>query len=71
MIGFCFSFPCDHTSFNSGILLKLTKRFENPGAIGVNPTAALTAAFSRLGVSVWPLPAFAWQSVACVGLPVC
>eukprot|EP00884_Botryococcus_braunii_P020274 jgi/Botrbrau1/6930/Bobra.0215s0009.1 len=52
VIGFCFSFPCDHTAFDSGIMLKLTKRFENPGAIGVNPTAALTEAFTRKGISV-------------------
>lgn len=48
-IGFCFSFPCDQTALDGGRLLKLTKRFNNPGAVGVDPVVALRAALKRAG----------------------
>lgn len=48
-VGFCFSFPCEQTALDAGTLLKLTKRFENPGAVGIDPVAALRAAFGRAG----------------------
>lgn len=48
-VGFCFSFPCDQTALDGGKLLKLTKRFNNPGAVGVDPVAALRAALARAG----------------------
>lgn len=48
-VGFCFSFPCDQTALDAGVLLKLTKRFQNEGAVGKDPVAELRAAFARAG----------------------
>jgi hexokinase len=49
VVGFCFSFPCDQTALDAGTLLKLTKRFENEGAVGQDPVRMLSAAFARAG----------------------
>ena len=48
-VGFCFSFPCDQTALDAGVLLKLTKRFQNKGAVGTDPVEQLRAAFARAG----------------------
>ena len=49
IVGFCFSFPCEQTALDAGTLLKLTKRFENEGAVGEDPVKMLGAAFTRAG----------------------
>lgn len=49
IVGFCFSFPCEQTALDAGTLLKLTKRFENEGAVGQDPVRMLSAAFGRAG----------------------
>ena len=49
VVGFCFSFPCEQTALDAGTLLKLTKRFENEGAVGEDPVKMLGAAFARAG----------------------
>ena len=49
VVGFCFSFPCEQTALDAGTLLKLTKRFENEGAVGEDPVRMLGAAFARAG----------------------
>lgn len=48
-VGFCFSFPCDQTALDAGRLLKLTKRFQNEGAVGRDPVEMLRAALARAG----------------------
>ena len=47
VIGFCFSFPVEQNSVNSGKLLRWTKGYNNPGAIGSDPAKLLTDAFKR------------------------
>ena len=47
VIGFCFSFPVEQSSVNSGKLLRWTKGYNNPGAIGSDPAKLLTDAFKR------------------------
>jgi hexokinase len=46
-IGFCFNFPVEATSINSGTLLKWVKGFANPGAVGQDPAKLLADAFKR------------------------
>lgn len=48
-VGFCFSFPCDQTALDAGKLLKLTKRFQNEGAVGRDPVEMLREALARAG----------------------
>ena len=48
-VGFCFSFPCDQTALDAGRLLKLTKRFQNEGAVGQDPVVMLREALARAG----------------------
>ena len=48
-VGFCFSFPCDQTALDAGRLLKLTKRFQNEGAVGKDPVVMLREALARAG----------------------
>ena len=48
-VGFCFSFPCDQTALDAGKLLKLTKRFQNEGAVGRAPVELLREALARAG----------------------
>lgn len=48
-VGFCFSFPCDQTALDAGTLLKLTKRFQNEGAVGQDPVVMLREALARAG----------------------
>ena len=48
-VGFCFSFPCDQTALDAGKLLKLTKRFQNEGAVGKDPVEMLREALARAG----------------------
>lgn len=50
MVGFCFSFPVEQASVNSGKLLRWTKGYSNPGAIGNDPAKLLSDAFRR---KVW------------------
>ena len=47
VIGFCFSFPVDQASVNSGKLLRWTKGYTNPGAVGQDPARLLAEAFRR------------------------
>ena len=37
VVGLCFSLPCSQTGLAEGKILHLTKRFENPGAVGMDP----------------------------------
>ena len=50
MVGFCFSFPCEHHALAGGRWASLTKGFANAGALGVDPVTKLTAAYESL---VW------------------
>ncbi len=47
MVGFCFSFPVEQTSVSSGKLLRWTKGYTNPGAVGSDPAKLLGDAFRR------------------------
>ena len=47
VIGFCFSFPVEQASVNSGKLLRWTKGYTNPGAVGEDPAKLLAEAFRR------------------------
>ena len=47
VIGFCFSFPVEQASVNSGKLLRWTKGYTNPGAVGQDPAKLLAEAFRR------------------------
>ena len=47
MVGFSFSFPTKQASIASGTLIEQGKGYANPGAIGSDPVAHLTAAFKR------------------------
>ncbi len=47
MVGFCFSFPVEQTSVSSGKLLRWTKGYTNPGAVGSDPAKLLGEAFKR------------------------
>ena len=47
VVGFCFSFPVEQTSVSSGKLLRWTKGYTNPGAVGSDPAKLLTDAFRR------------------------
>ena len=47
IIGFCFSFPARQTAVEAGTLLRWTKGFENPGAVGKDPAKLLADAFRR------------------------
>lgn len=47
MVGFCFSFPVEQTSVGSGKLLRWTKGYTNPGAVGSDPAKLLGDAFRR------------------------
>ena len=47
IIGFCFSFPVEQTAVDAGRLLRWTKGFENPGAVGKDPAKLLADAFRR------------------------
>ena len=47
VVGFSFSFPIKQGSIASGTLIEQGKGFANPGAIGSDPVALLTAAFRR------------------------
>lgn len=51
-MGFCFSFPVEQTGLASGNLIKLTKKFENEGAVGVDPVLQLAQALERKGMPV-------------------
>ena len=55
VVGFCFSFPVEQTDLAAGKLIKLTKRFENEGAVGEDPVKLLQSALERAGmpVSAW------------------
>ena len=46
-MGFCFSFPVEQTSVSSGKLLRWTKGYTNPGAVGSDPAKLLGDAFRR------------------------
>lgn len=52
VIGFCFSFPVEQSSVNSGKLLRWTKGYNSSGAIGSDPAKLLTDAFKRRGIHV-------------------
>ena len=52
VIGLCFSLPCKQTALAAGRILHLTKRFENPGAVGMDPVAEMSAALDRAGLPV-------------------
>jgi hypothetical protein len=57
VLGFCFSFPVEQTSVNSGKLLRWTKGYNNPGAEGKDPAKLLAEAFKRKvlrTLSTWP-----------------
>lgn len=54
VVGFCFSFPCQHVSLNSGKLIRWTKKFNNPGAVGQDPVRMLEDAFDRVDFPVSP-----------------
>ena len=47
VVGFSFSFPTKQASIASGTLIEQGKGYANPGAIGSDPVAHLTAAFKR------------------------
>lgn len=47
VLGFCFSFPVEQSSVDSGKLLRWTKGFINPGAVGKDPAKLLAEAFKR------------------------
>lgn len=47
IVGFCFSFPVQQTAVDAGRLLRWTKGFENPGAVGKDPAILLADAFRR------------------------
>lgn len=47
IIGFCFSFPVEQSSVDSGKLLRWTKGYTNPGAVGNDPAKLLSDAFKR------------------------
>ena len=47
IVGFCFSFPVRQTAVDAGTLLRWTKGFENPGAVGKDPAKLLAEAFQR------------------------
>ena len=47
VVGFCFSFPVEQTSVSSGKLLRWTKGYTNPGAVGSDPAKLLGDAFRR------------------------
>lgn len=51
VVGFCFSFPVDQTTVNSGRIIVWTKGFENPGAVGSDPVQLLSAALKRQGMN--------------------
>ncbi|BDA45066.1 Hexokinase-1 [Coccomyxa sp. Obi] len=52
ILGFCFSFPVEQSSVDSGKLLRWTKGYTNPGAVGNDPAKLLSDAFKRRGVHV-------------------
>ncbi len=52
VVGFCFSFPCEHISLNSGKLIRWTKKFANPGAVGNDPVQMLEEAFDKIDFPV-------------------
>ena len=52
LLGFCFSFPVQQTGLSSGKLIRLTKRFENEGAVGADPVQQLAYALMRKGMPV-------------------
>ncbi|KAK9908508.1 hypothetical protein WJX75_008860 [Coccomyxa subellipsoidea] len=52
IIGFCFSFPVEQTAVDAGKLLRWTKGYTNPGAVGMDPAKLLTDAFKRRGINV-------------------
>ena len=54
IIGLCFSLPCSQTGLAEGKIIQLNKRFENPGAVGMDPVKELKAALDRAGLSVSP-----------------
>ena len=71
IIGLCFSLPCSQTGLAEGKIIQLNKRFENPGAVGMDPVKELKAALDRAGLSVSPR----WQChrahvLLCLGLGV-
>ena len=68
IIGFCFSFPVEQTSVDSGKLLRWTKGYTNPGAVGNDPAKLLSDAFKRR-VSLDQLPDMMWFPSAC-GFPL-
>ncbi len=47
IIGFCFSFPVEQTAVDAGTLLRWTKGYTNPGAVGKDPAKLLHEAFKR------------------------
>ena len=51
-IGFCFSFPCQHTGIAEGTMLKLTKKFQNEGLVGQDPVKGFQRALDRQGANV-------------------
>lgn len=54
IIGFCFSFPVEQTAVDAGKLLRWTKGYTNPGAVGMDPAKLLTDAFKRRVSSTSP-----------------
>ncbi len=52
VVGFCFSFPCEHLTLSSGKLIRWTKKFNNPGAVGEDPVRMLEEAFERIDFPV-------------------
>lgn len=63
VVGFCFSFPVEQTGLAAGTLIRLTKSFENEGAVGADPVQQLQAALQRQGCPVHSI----CLSGACVG----
>lgn len=51
VVGFCFSFPVDQLTVNSGRIIVWTKGFENAGAVGADPVKLLSDALKRQGMA--------------------
>ncbi len=47
ILGFCFSFPVEQSAVDAGKLLRWTKGYNNPGAVGKDPAKLLAEAFKR------------------------
>ena len=69
VVGFCFSFPVQQTSVSSGKLLRWTKGYTNPGAVGSDPAKLLGDAFRRRVCPTYAQSAFVWQRDTCSSHP--